>query len=146
MPDDLPRRAHGIRYPGAVAFRWVAVATATAILLACGPSTASPKSPTAPTAPDRPAGDERQLHAIDGRVVGRTNDQGKVKFAIGLPKGTEPGTVDAHWTGVFTADGKELPGTGFMLTMAWVRDIRAEIAGDVLPSMTVRLFPPGYRH
>lgn len=136
------------------------VATAMAIVLACGHSKASPTSaskdrpadvmdqPTnagQPAGADQPAADERQIHPVDARVIGLTHEQGKLAFIIGFPAKLDPDLIHSDWTGMFTADGKEIPGSNFKLKTAERRMARAEIVADALPSETVRLFPPGYR-
>jgi len=119
------------------------VATVTAIVLACDHSKASPNPPSARA--EQPAGDERQIHPVDARVIGLTHEQGKLMFVIGFPTTIEPDLIHRDWTGMFTAEGKEIPGSDFKLKTAERRIARAEIAADALPSETVRLFPPGYR-
>jgi hypothetical protein len=127
------------------------------IVLACGHSKASPAAPTPtstdqptdttdqPTNAGQPAADERQIHPVDARVISLAHGQGKLEFVVGFPKGTDPELIHTDWIGMFTADGKEIPGSKFKLKTAERRMARAEIVADALPSETVRLFPPGYR-
>lgn len=116
-----------------------------AIVLACAHSKASPNPPAPPADTGQPVGDERQVHPINARAVVLTHDHGKLTFVIGFPKEVGPDVVHSDWTGMFTADDKEIPGSKFKLKMIVGAGARAEIAADELPSSTVRLFPPGYR-
>jgi hypothetical protein len=125
-------------------------ATAMAIVLACGHSKASPTAPATPRTDQpanagQPAADERQIHPVDARAVLTTRDHGKLTFAIGIPKEIGPGVVQNDWIGMFTADGKEIAGSKFKLSVVRGWMVTAEIVADALPSETVRLFPPGYR-
>ncbi|HET9620201.1 MAG TPA: hypothetical protein VFP84_02455 [Kofleriaceae bacterium] len=128
-----------------------------AIVLACGHSKASPTAPAPartdqptnatdqPTNAGQPAADERQIHPVEARAVLTTHDHGKLMFAIGIPRAIGPGVVQNDWIGMFTADGKEIPGSKFKLSVVRGWMVTAEIVADALPSETVRLFPPGYR-
>jgi len=119
-------------------------AAAMAIVLACDHSKASP-NPAPPNGTDRPAGDERQIHPVDARAVLFARHDGKLLFGINFSKERGPDVVDRHWIGMFMADEKEIPGSKFKMTQVGQSNALAEITADELPSLTVRLFPPGYR-
>ncbi|HET9620543.1 MAG TPA: hypothetical protein VFP84_04180 [Kofleriaceae bacterium] len=109
-------------------------------------ATAQPADTTAQPADAtrQSAADERQIHPVDGRVISLAHGKGKLEFGVGWPKEAR-GQVQHDWVGMFMADGQEVPGSRFKLTVVGPWGARAELVAEKLPSEAVRLFPPGYR-
>jgi hypothetical protein len=91
---------------------------------------------------DEPRGDEAHYQPIDMKVWDSFTQNGKLIVRIELPEEMTPGTVDHHWTGIFTQDGKPLPGTDFKVASVFGHEIRVEYQEKTIPSHTVRLFHP----
>lgn len=85
-----------------------------------------------------------RIDPIDGRVVAVTTERGQIRIGIAISNEIRPGTVTYAWTGAFTDGEKVISGTDFKLTQAYANVLATRIAGPKPPSMSVRLFPPGY--
>lgn len=86
--------------------------------------------------------DEPHFQPIEMKVFDARQERGKLVVRIELPQDMRPGSVNRHWTGVFTTDGTAIPGTEFVVAGALAHEIIVEYAGTELPSRTIRLFHP----
>jgi hypothetical protein len=88
-------------------------------------------------------GDEAHHQPLDLKVWDSHVDGGTLIVSIELPPELSTHYVDRHWTGIFTADDKPIPGTDFTVGIVLGHEISVRYSGMTLPSRTVRLFQPG---
>ncbi|HSD89654.1 MAG TPA: hypothetical protein VLB44_19115 [Kofleriaceae bacterium] len=88
----------------------------------------------------------KKVHAepVDARVVEKHVEGGKLRVALGLPRGTREGHITVEWTGLFLREGKPISGSAFKLKAVKGAVAHAELAGQELPSDHVRLYEPDY--
>jgi hypothetical protein len=91
---------------------------------------------------DEAYGDEVHYQPLDLKVWDSHIEDGKLIVSIELPSELSTHYVDRHWTGIFTADGKPIPGTDFTVGIVVGHEISVRYSGTTLPSRTVRLFHP----
>ena len=90
---------------------------------------------------DEAHGDERHYQTIDMTVWDSHVEHGKLIVVVALPREMDPHSVDHHWTGIFTSDGKPISGTDIVVAGVTGHAIRVGYSGATLPSRTVRLYP-----